>query len=225
MRSNLVNSHGPRGRLKRSAAADANTNRVVTDLRNNSSQNRSLFVLRDFGRMKGWTYCAVERAYPRAMMTRISAQRDPPARAIRAAGKEVLLDNIVSCSGRGQFLSRPFRATDDRLTKILMCPMSGVDRVAFTRGGVGEGQTVRGPFGQQKDEKPDRDNAAQVPSKCRLPIRSLHDSGSLAISFYAGKTEEFRRLSFSDSQLELYCDEDTFHFTPCQIELGPTRPC
>ena len=68
-----------------------------------------------------------------------------------------------------------------------------LNRVPITvMGRMCESHAVRSPFGKQQEEQRHCKVAAQIPSIDKVPKAVLHNSGSLAISFYVGNAGRFQ---------------------------------
>ena len=65
----------------------------------------------------------------------------------------IALRDVVTGVRHHLFLPWPVAATDQRLAKIVVAVLFALDRMPLAADRVGEGDAVRTPFGQQKDQK------------------------------------------------------------------------
>jgi phosphohistidine phosphatase len=117
----------------------------------------------------------------------------------QAIRKRILLHDIMAKIACGKLSPRTARTGYKGLTQVISGIVPGVRSWTLMRIGVGEGQTVRPPFGKQNKKKGDRKDTAYAFVPDDLPIEILHDNVSLAISFYAGNGPMFQRFVAPES--------------------------
>jgi hypothetical protein len=84
--------------------------------------------------------------------------------AVELIVERVALRDVVTGIRHHLFLPWAVAAPDQSLAKIVVTVLFALDRMSFTTHGVGEGDAVRAPFSQQKNQKGRRDEAAKANS-------------------------------------------------------------
>ena len=83
---------------------------------------------------------------------------------------------------------------------------------------VRERYAVGSPFGKQENEQRHCEIAAQIPTLPQVSNTVLHNSGSLAISFYAGNEDGFQIIRARKQITKTH--ENTICSPARKIELG-----
>jgi hypothetical protein len=76
--------------------------------------------------------------------------------------ERLTLSDVVTRIRHHLFLPWAVTAADQRLAEVVVTILFALDRMSFASHGVGEGNAVRAPFSQQKDQKGRRDEAAKA---------------------------------------------------------------
>ena len=76
--------------------------------------------------------------------------------------KRVALRDVVTGIRHHLFLPRPIAASNERLAKIVVPVLFALNRMSFTAEGMSKGHAMRTPFGQQKNQKGSREEAAKA---------------------------------------------------------------
>ena len=130
----------------------------------------------------------------------------------------IALRDVVTRIRHHLFLPWALTAADQRLAGVVVAVLFALDRMSFTTHGVREGDAVRAPFSQQKNQKGRRDEAAKPNFRSKSANKNLHDGISLTTAYYAGKANWFPNFVAAVKIGEN--DEDTSCSTTRKIELG-----
>ena len=118
----------------------------------------------------------------------------PPKSLSEVIKEGVVLRGVVTKCRHKLFLAGAIAAPNEGFTQVIVMALFDMDRVPLALKRVSEGQAVRSPFGQQKDQKGRRPKITEVSTADQWSTGIVHNNASLARCFYASKTPWFRKI-------------------------------